>query len=196
MMKYLIAVACAMAFGLFGYSQDKTSGVYLTAFDFENGTLSYSTSIENEENKIRFNEIIQKPFINIKHKGEKIILFKDDIYAYNKKGTIVRTHDFVSYNFLERGVIWIYCRDITTLPGKGVKRERKHYYSVSGNDKILPLTIMNLKKSFPEKYAFHNMLDALFRTDSDLVSYNILERKSQVNHLLETTALISGSGIP
>jgi len=195
-MKYLIAVACAMAFGLFGYSQDKTSGVYLTAIDFENGTLSYSTGAENEENKIRFNEIIQKPFINIKHKGEKIILFKDDIYAYKKKGTIVRTHNFVSYHFLEGGVIWIYYRDITTLPGKGMKRERKYYYAVSGNDKILPLTIMNLKKSFPEKYAFHYMLDAQFRTDSDLVSYNVLERKSQVNHLLETTSLITGSAMP
>ena len=196
MKRYLITCACAMAWGLFAYSQNKESGIYLTQLDFENGKLSYSTATKNEKNKIRFNEIVEKPFINIRHNGEKIVLFKDDIYAYVKKGSIVRTHNFVSYNFLDRGVVWIYYKDITTPLGKGIKRERKYYYAVSGTDKIIPLTVMNLKKSFPENYAFHNLLDAQFRKDSDLASYNSLEKKFQVNHLLETVLFGTGNAMP
>ena len=196
MKKYLIVLACAMAWNVFGYSQEQASGIYLTQLDFENRKLSYSTADESETNKIRFNEFIEKPFINIKHNGEKIILFKDDIYAYQTKGKIVRTHNFESYNFLESGVIWIYYKDLTIPLGKGIKRERKYFYSVSGKDKVLPLTIINLKKSFPQKHAFHNLLDAQFRKDADLVSYNRLERKFQVNHLLETAAFQTGSAMP
>ena len=196
MKRYLIACACAMAWGLFAYSQSKESGIYLTQLDFENGVLSYSTAAKNEKNKIRFNEIVEKPFINIRHNGEKIVLFKDDIYAYVKNSTIVRTHNFVSYNFLDRGVVWIYYKDITTPLGKGIKRERKYYYALSGSDKIIPLTVMNLKKSFAENYALHNLLDAQFRKDSDLASYNSLEKKFQVNHLLETTLFGTGNAMP
>ena len=107
MKKCLMALACVMLSGLFGYSQKKASGIYLTQLDFENARLTYSTENEHEKNRIRFNEFIEKPFINIRHNGEKSILFKDDIYAYQKKGNIVRTHDFESYKFIESGVIWI-----------------------------------------------------------------------------------------
>lgn len=196
MKRYLIAFAFAMAWTLFAYSQDRESGIYLTQLDFENDVLSYSTTAKNEKNKIRFNELIEKPFINIRHNGEKIVLFKDDIYAYRKKNMIVRTHNFVSYNFLDRGALWIYYRDIMTPLGKGIKRERKYYYAVSGSDEIIPLTVMNLKKSFPEKYAFHNLLDVQFREDSDLASYNSLERKYQVNHLVETTVFGTSNAMP
>ena len=196
MKKYLIVFLCAIAYSAFGYSQQQASGIYLTQVDFEKRRLSYSTADENETNKIRFNEFIEKPFINIKHNGEKIVLFKDDIYAYQKKGKIVRSHNFESYNFLESGVIWIYYKDLTIPLGKGIKRERKYFYSVSGKDKVMPLTIINLKKSFPQKHAFHNLLDAQFRKDADLVSYNRLEKKFQVNHLLENTAFQTGSATP
>lgn len=196
MIKSLISLTCGIVCTLFAYSQNDASGIYLTQRDFENGKLSYSTTEETEKNKIRFNEFIEKPFINIKHNGERIILFKDDIYAYQRKGKIVRTHDFVSYSFLEQGIIWIYYKDLTIPLGKGIKRERKYFYSVSARDKILPLTISNLKRSFPEKHAFHNLLDAQFRKDSELVSYNRLEKKFQVNHLLETAVFGTGNVIP
>ena len=196
MKKNLIALASVMAWGIFGYSQDSASGIYLTEQDFENRKLSYSNTDDNKNYKIRFNEFIEKPFINIRQNGEKVILFKDDIYAYQKKGNIVRAHNFKTYNFIERGVIWIYYKDVTISLGKGIKRERQYFYSLSGRDNIIPLTIINLKKSFPEKYAFHNMLDAQFRKDADLRAYNRLERKFQVNHLLETTAFVTGNAMP
>jgi hypothetical protein len=196
MMKSLTVFVLGIIFGISANAQKPTSGVFLTHLDFENKRLSYSTNDLNERNKIRFNEIFGKPFITVKHNGEKIILFKDEIFAYKKKGNIVRTHQFVSYNFIEKGVIWIYFKDLSIQLGKGVKRERRYFYSVSAKDEIIPLTINNLKKSFPDTSLFHNFLDAQFRSDSDLTSYNDIEKKFEVNHLLETTIFSSSTSTP
>lgn len=196
MTKILISIlfSCSCITG--ATAQKRASGIYLTQSDFEHRRLSYSTNRDDENNKIRFHEFFQKPYITVKHNGEKTVVFKDDIFAYQKNGKVYKSRDFVSYNFLEKGVIWIYYKEQTVQLGKGVKRERKYYYSVSGKDKIMPLTISNLKKSFPDKYTFHNFLDAQFRSDAELVLYNDMEKKYRVNHLLETTIFSSPDTLP
>lgn len=196
MTKILISIlfSCSCITG--ATAQKRASGIYLTQSDFEHRRLSYSTNRDDESNKIRFHEFFQKPYITVKHNGEKTVVFKDDIFAYQKNGKVYKSRDFVSYNFLEKGVIWIYYKEQTVQLGKGVKRERKYYYSVSGKDKIMPLTISNLKKSFPDKYTFHNFLDAQFRSDAELVLYNDMEKKYRVNHLLETTIFSSPDTLP
>lgn len=196
MIKILFLAACGIVFGINTNGQNHFSGLYLTQTDFENRHLTYSTADPNEKNKIRFNEIFGKPYINIRHNGEKIIIFKDDIFAYQKKGKIVRTHNFISYDFIENGVLWIYAKDFNVQLGKGIRRERKYFYSVSGREDILPLTVSNLKRSFPGKHEFHNFLEAQFRSDADLASYNKVEKKFRVNHLLETTVFVNDNIAP
>ena len=196
MIKILFSLAYTILIALLANGQNKSSGIYLTESDFENRKLSYSATDSTAKNAIHFHEFLQKPFITIKYNGEKIILFKDDIFAYQKKGKIYLSRDFVSYDFIEKGVIWIYSKEQTVQLGKGVKREKKYYYSISGKDKIIPLTIHNLKKSFPGKDVFHNFLDAQFRNDADLVSYNEIEKKYRVNHLLETTIFGAPDPLP
>lgn len=195
-MKQILISLAVVVTAMMANAQSEGNGVYLTQTDFENKKLSYSTNDRSAVNKIRFNEILGKPYLTIRHNGEKIILFKDDIFAYKKKGNIVRTSEFVSYNFLEKGVIWIYFKDMNVAQGKGMKREKKYYYSVSGKGRIIPLTIYNLKKSFPGKYTFHNFLDAQFRGDSELSLYDSFQKKFKVNHLLETTIFGTADAIP
>lgn len=177
-------------------AQSNKSGIYITQSDFENKKLSYATDNPLEKNKIHFHEFLNRPYVTVKHNGEKITLFKDDIFAYQKKGRVVRTSDFVSYTFVEKGVIWIYFKDLNIHLGKGVKRVRQYYYSVSGKQKIVPLTVNNLKKSFPDKPIFHQYLDAQFRTDADLSTYDRIQSKLKVNHLLETTIFETGTTAP
>ena len=196
MTKKFLSLACGIMLVVFANAQKHPRGIYMTALDFENKKLSYSTSDPKDKNKIRFNELFGKPYVTIRHNGEKIVLFKDEIFAYRKNRNIIRTHGFVSYNFIEQGVIWIYFRDLTISIGKGIKRERKYYYSVSAKDEIIPLTIHNLKRSFPQKHLLHNFLDAQFKGDSELASYNNFVNKFQVNHLLETTIFITVNAIP
>lgn len=165
------------------------SGVYLTFNDFENNRLTYSTESVSDENKIRFNEFIAKPYIIVKHNGEKVHIFKDEIYAYKNKGAIVRTWNFTPYYFLEKGPIWLYYRDVYTSEPKGIQRVRKYFYSTYGKGEILPLTVHNLKRSFPDNDLFHIYLDAQFRNDADLAHYDNYANKHKVNVLLAKVSL-------
>ena len=170
-------------------AQINASGVYLSQSDFENNKLTYASNATSETNKIHFNEFFEKPFITVKHNGQSEQIFKDDIFAYKNKDNIVRTWNFVSYNFVEKGSIWVYYKDLNISQGKERRRERKYFYSTSGNGEIISLTINNLKKSFPDKHLFHDFLDAQFSRDSELSMYDSFEKKFKINHLLETTVL-------
>ena len=181
----------ALSFVVSGMVVNAQSGVYITLDDFENNRLTYATGATSDENKIRFNEFIAKPYIIVKHKGEKVHVFKDEIYAYKNKGNIVRTWNFTPYYFVEKGPIWIYYRDVYTSLPKGTQRVRTYFYSTHGKGEILPLTVHNLKRSFPENDLFHIYLDAQFRTDADLARYDSYSNKYKVNNLLEK----AGSGI-
>ncbi|OQP58157.1 hypothetical protein A3860_07465 [Niastella vici] len=165
------------------------SGVYRTLEDFENNRLSYATNDGMNENKIRFNEFLSKPYIVVKQNGEKIHVFKDEIYAYKNKGNIVRTWNFTQYCFLEKGPIWIYYKDVYASQPKGMQRVRKYFYSTYGKGEILPLTLHNLKKSFPVNDLLHIYLDAQFRNDADLARYDNYANKFKVNHLLEKAGM-------
>lgn len=168
-----------------GEAVNAQSGVYRTLEDFENNRLSYATNDGTNENKIRFNEFLSKPYIIVKQNGEKIHVFKDEIYAYKNKGNIVRTCNFTQYYFLEKGPIWIYYKDVYASLPKGTQRVRKYFYSTHGKGEIMPLTIHNLKRSFPDNDMFHIYLDAQFRNDADLARYDCYANKFKVNYLLE-----------
>lgn len=175
----------ALSFMVIGMAVQAQSGVYLTLDDFENNRLTYATNDKSDENKIRFNEFVTKPFLIVKHNGEKIHVFKDEIYAYKNKGNIVRTWNFTQYHFLEKGAIWIYYKDVYTSQPKGTQRVRNYFFSTYGKGEILPLTVYNLKKAFPENDLFHIYLDAQFRSDRELAHYDNYANKFKVNHLLE-----------
>ncbi len=61
--------------------------------------LSYATNAPSEDNKIKFNEFIAKPYLIVKHNGEKVHVFKDEIYAYKNKKDVIRTWNFTPYYF-------------------------------------------------------------------------------------------------
>jgi hypothetical protein len=189
MKKIFISLSFAAFFGMLANAQNNLSGVYLSQGDFENNKLTYASNAASGTNKIRFNEFFEKPFITVNHNGKKEQLFKDDIFAYKNKGNIVRTWNFTTYNFVEKGPIWIYYKDFNVSQGKGVRKEKKYFYSNSGSSEIIPMTINNLKKSFPGKHLFHDFLDAQFRSNTELSYYDSFEKKYKINHLLETTVL-------
>lgn len=181
----------ALSFIALTMTVNAQSGVYLTLDDFENNRLTYATDADSNKSKIRFNEFIAKPYIIVKHKGEKLHVFKDEIYAYKNKGNIVRTWNFTPYYFLEKGHIWLYYRDVYTSQPKGIQRIRKYFYSTHGKGEILPLTVNNLKRSFPNNDLFHIYLDAQFRNDAELTHHDSYTNKYKVNDLLEK----AGSGM-
>lgn len=186
-MRMIFLVLSFIASGIMVNAQ---SGVYVTYDDFENNRLTYATNAPAEDNKIRFNEFIAKPYIIVKHKGKKVHVFKDEIYAYKNKKDIVRTWNFTPYHFLEKGAVLIYYRDVYTSNPKGTQRVRKYFYSTYGKGEILPLTVHNLKRSFPDNDLFHIYLDAQFRSDAELAHYDGYSNKYKVNELLEKAGIL------
>jgi hypothetical protein len=170
-----------------GVTTNAQNGIYRTLEDFEKNKLTYTTRNDSVITKIRFNEFIARPYIIFKRRREKTLLFKDDIYAYKKKGNIVRVWNFTSYCFLEKGPIWIYYKDVYVSQPKGLQRERQYFYSINGNAPIQQLTVYNLKQSFADNYQFHLCLDAQFRSDTELAHYDNYGSKYKVNQLLEIT---------
>src|SRR4030095_4064553 len=75
----------------------------------------------------------------------------------------------VRYEILEAKAIYIYSTDVLVRKGSS---EKAFFFSVGPNGDILPLTIHNLKKAFPDNHAFHDNLDMAFNHDSDLTRYD------------------------
>src|SRR2546428_7567152 len=63
-------------------------------------------------------------------------------------------------------------------------RHKAYFFSVGPNGEVLPLTIANLKKAFPDSHRFHDNLDMAFRNDSQLAKYDDFHKMFKVNRLL------------
>jgi hypothetical protein len=88
------------------------------------------------------------------------------------------------YDILEAKQLYIYSTD--ALVRKGTI-EKTYYFSVGPNGDILPLTVLNLKKAFPDNHVFHDSLDMMFKNDSQLTKSDDFHKMFKVNHLLEAS---------
>ena len=87
----------------------------------------------------------------------------------------------VRYEILEAKDLYIYSTAVLVRKGA---TEKQYFFSVGANGEILPLTILNLKKAFPDNHAFHDSLDMAFREDSQLTRYDDFHKMYKVNRLL------------
>ena len=85
------------------------------------------------------------------------------------------------YEILEAKELYIYSTDILVRKGTS---EKAYFFSLGANGEILPLTILNLKKAFPDNHTFHDLLDMAFKHDSDLTRYDDFHKTFKVNRLL------------
>src|SRR5262245_39222634 len=73
------------------------------------------------------------------------------------------------YQILEARALYIYTHDVIVRKGTA---EKAYFFSIGSTGEKLPLTILNLKKAFPENHMFHDLLDMAFKNDSDLTKYD------------------------
>src|SRR6266571_5354896 len=64
------------------------------------------------------------------------------------------------YEILEAKELYIYSTDVLVRKGTS---EKAYFFSAGPNGEILPLTILNLKKAFPDNHIFHDNLDMMFK---------------------------------
>src|SRR5262245_284748 len=88
------------------------------------------------------------------------------------------------YQILEAKALYIYSLDVLVRKGAS---EKTYFFSVGPNGDVVPLTILNLKKAFPENHAFHDLLDMSFKHDSDLTKYDEFHKMFKINRLLDAS---------
>jgi len=155
-------------------------GLYLTIDDFKNHHLSYETN-----DKIILNELFATSYLKVVVNGETKTFSKKQVFGYrDSNNEDYRFFKNELYNIILSEPFFVYKHDATTTAdaNKGNVRKTFYYFSLNGSDELIPLTIANLKKSFPENLKFHDLLDGI-RNESDLVSYDDYRKELKVAYL-------------
>jgi hypothetical protein len=167
------------------------SGVYRSAADYKNGKLTLAVDCQTETHKIKVHNFTNKDYIDVIHQGKKHTMKKSEIYGIRDcDGKDWRFAANKGYRIMERKALVIYQKMVQPMdPQKKAAGTRAQYFFSLGVDGPLqPLTLQNLKKTTADNHAFHDQLDAQFKSDGELMAYDSFHKQYKVNHLFAQTS--------
>jgi hypothetical protein len=180
-LKGRVLVVTILAGSLATAEAKSATGIYLTADDYKNGRLRSESDCDSPGHKVELHDILNKPYIHVTHGGETRKYLKSDIYGF-------RTCDGRDYRFVGNGEYQILeSKEVSILSfevSRGRSRSHTYFFSVGAGGEVLPLTLQNLKRAFPNNHVFHDALDATFRADDELTRYDTFHKMFKVNRLL------------
>ncbi len=181
-------VAISSVFAINAASQKDSSGIYKTASDFQQKKLSYAINYKTEKHKIKDNMLFNGAEIKVVHEGQTYKLDKNSTYGYKStKGDVFRFVDEKEYKVLNPGespMLYAYTHPTSATKGN-FKYISDYYFSIDASSTPQTLTKGNLKAAYPNNHKFHDALEASFKDDEDLASYDSFHKMYKVNHLLE-----------
>ena len=164
------------------------SGVFKTFADYTSGKMEYGIDCATEKHKIKLNNFLGKDFITVVHEGKSYDLKKSETWGYQLcDQKVVRFQSDEHFPLADKEVLWIYTKQTNKAasPRGGVKTVITYYFSRGGGDRILELTLLNLKATFPENHKLHDAIDNQFKTDASLGEYDQFHKHYKINHFLE-----------
>lgn len=180
----------ALAVGISATNQitPRTSGVYMTAADFENHRLSFDGDCGSKAHKLELHNVLNNTHVDVTHGSEKHRLAKSDIFGFRAcDGHDYRFATNLEYQTLEAKEIYIYARDVTASQGKGFQITREWFFSAGSAGPILPLSLEKLEQAFPGNLRFHDSLHATFAAGQSLAQYDDAHKTFKINELLAAT---------
>ena len=178
----------SFAFAINVSAQKDSSGIYKTAADFQQKKLSYAINYKTEKHKIKDNILFHGSEIKVVHEGQRYKLDKNSTYGYKStQGEVFRFVDNKEYIVLnpeESPTLYAYKHPTSATKGN-FKYVSDYYFSTDASSTPQSLTKENLKKAFPNNHKFHDALDATFKSDDGLASYDSFHKMYKVNHILE-----------
>ena len=159
-----------MAWSITATAQSDSSGIYLTATDFQNKVLSYAIDCSTEKHVIRLNDM--SAYTTIIHNGEKIKLAKDRIYGAKLcSGKTYRWVKRVEYEVLNpNDQLLLYRHEVVSTAKNYVAP--KYFFSTGADSQLVDLAKANLKNAFPASHKFHDELDKYFKDDKSLLEFD------------------------
>ena len=179
MKNILIVLIVALSIG----AKAQTSGVYLSATDFDSGKLTYAIDCAKEKHKIKLHEFLGKDYITVIHEKQPHDLKKKEIFGYRDcDGAIYRLGIDKHYQVINpKEKILLYRIEV---PGsKNQSAVITYYFSNSADNEIQNLSLTNLKKAFPNNHKFHDALDTEFGSNGNLASYDSFHKVYKINRL-------------
>ena len=163
----------------------RTSGVYLTAADYQNGRLTDEGDCTSASHKIELHDLLGKSSIHVTHESERRQYAKSALFGV--RACDGRDYRFMAnreYRILEARDLYIYVRrEVQAVTGpRGLSRPiDTYYFSAGASGEVVPLTVENLKRAFPDNHRFHDSLDVM---RGDLAQYDEFHKMFKVNRLL------------
>jgi len=181
-MKAQLTLICLFYLATFSVQAQK-SGVYLSASDFAAGKLTYEINCSTETHKIKLNEFLNKDYITVVHNKEPHKLQKKEIFGYkdcnNQAYRFSENNHYVILNPTEEILLYKH-----TIEGSKNQQAVTHYYfSLTASGRVQKLTLTNLKSTVPNNHKFHDALDAEFKTDDELATYDTFHKMYKLNRL-------------
>jgi hypothetical protein len=167
-------------------AQQKMAGIYKTMNDYLDNHLSYSKDSCQGIPKINLHGLFARDYVSIQYNGNNIHLKKTDFFAYRlTNGEVYRIAGSNPYQLLNKGPhLLLYKRKIAVNPKEFPSGKFKYYFSTDQDNTLQELTAWNIKKAFPANTSLHDLVDALFKTDDDLVAYDRFHEMYKLEWLL------------
>jgi len=177
------SVLLALLFSVFtaSASTPRTSGIYLTAADYDEGLLTSEGHRGSKNHKLELHDVLNKSYIDVTHGTERRRYAKSDLFGF--RAFDGKDYRFVSnqeFRILEAKELCIYEQRV----GYGRVVREVYHFSKGSNGAVLPLTAENLKHAFPDNQAFHDILDQTFGAKKDPARYDRIYKMFKVNWLL------------
>ena len=173
-------------------AQKPNGGIYKTYQDYQIGIPSIVCNCNTD--KIKLNHFFAKNYIDVINHGKKLRFNKNSLFGYRD----CKQNDFrffnerdKEYKIVENKSIVIYVADFAVISSSGKTRELipKYFFSTSLTSAIQPLTVLNLKKAFPDNLKFHDLLDIAFGDGTSISVYDMENKMFKINFLLSKSNL-------
>ncbi|HTI10304.1 MAG TPA: hypothetical protein VL832_17170 [Puia sp.] len=191
MKKNIISVALAVisfSFVINVSAQKDSSGIYKSASDFQQRKLSYAINYKTEKHKIKNNILFHESEIKVVHAGHTYTMDKSSTYGYkDTQGEVFRFVGKKEFKVLNPGeslMLYAYKHPASATKGN-FHYVLDYFFSTDAASTPQALTKENLKSAFPDDHKFHDALDATFKSDEGLASYDSFHKMYKVNHLLQ-----------
>ena len=187
MINRILVAGVSIAAALNGYAQEKSthvSGLYESYIDYTTNNLAIVS--DSKHDKIKLNEFFGSTHVSVIHDSNKQRYEKSKLYGYrNCAGEDYRFYENTKYKIIDTADFYLYSRIVYPTTKGYPQASTIYYFSPTGNDDIVALTIGNLKNAFPSQHEFHYLLDQQFNSNNELDAYDIYLKKYKVKYLFE-----------
>ena len=170
-------------------SASHRSGLYMTASDFDAGSLADAITCQSDRRPVDRDAFGRTSIVSWPAATPAKQYTKTEIFGFRAcDGTDVRFVRGGNLRVVRAPPLYLYQHEYRVSMGNRGSRLVAHYaFSTTAADSVRPLTLDALKRAYPENHRFHDLLDLAFRSDDELIRYDEFHHEYRVARLLRQT---------